>query len=198
MALYTVSDIELSNIAQAIRGRTGNSNQLTFPNDFMTGIGSIGGIRTEEGTFTNGGNASQRLFIHNLNTKKIFGLVWLEKDANNEIIAPGGYTLIYCSFFTQWITNELYNGVTLVQNYTSNNTKTAIYSEKRPLSRLKSTWTNAAAGWNASTLADAYATHANIAEADKNSQFYLVLGSGSGVAYFRTGLTYHYKLWALE
>ena len=66
----------------------------------MTGIGSIGGIRTEEGTFTNGGNASQRLFIHNLNTKKIFGLVWLEKDTNNEIIAPGGYTLIYCSFFT--------------------------------------------------------------------------------------------------
>lgn len=40
---YAVSGYDLFNIASAIRAKTGGSSSLAFPNDFISGIESIGG-----------------------------------------------------------------------------------------------------------------------------------------------------------
>lgn len=56
MSNYIVSDTSLSSIADAIREKTGSSEQLVFPNGFVSEIGNItGGITITETEDTHGG-----------------------------------------------------------------------------------------------------------------------------------------------
>lgn len=194
----TQLDSDLTSVANAIRTKGGTSAQLAFPAGFVSAVQAIptggGGTRSETGSFTiASGYATEKLITHSLNTQKIFGAVWAEPDENNEVVAPDGYTLIFGNFTTVNQPNDLYDGVTLVENYTSSSVKTAVYSPTSVavLSSIKSTWTSHDASWTRYRV-----DISNVwAESVSTSEMKIKAGSST---YMRAGVTYHYKIWSLE
>lgn len=195
----TQLDANLTSVANAIRAKSGGSSQLAFPAGFVDAIDAIptggGGTRSESGSFTvASGYITEKSIAHNLNTTKIFGIIWAEPDENDEIVALTGYALLFSHFITVNHPNDLFDGVTLVENYTSAATKTALYTPtaEAKLSFFKSTWTSQDASWT--RYRDDIATC--WAEAVSNSEF--TIKTNSQNTYMRAGLTYRYKIWSLE
>lgn len=80
MADYIVTSGELTSVANAIREKNGTSSSLSWPNGFVSGIGSGGGGSSDFSTATltvNGDLTQSDLFI----------APGVEKDPNNEDIA---------------------------------------------------------------------------------------------------------------
>ena len=162
----------------------------------MMARASGGGVRTESGSFTiTSGYITSKDIEHGLNTTNLFGVIWLEPDENNQIVAPAGYTLIFGHFITVDFAKALYEGTEIVQNYTSNATKTKEYPvpAKILLRRYKSTWSNDPAGWSG-TGQGAYVD--NIwGTAISENEFRIETSSIN--TYMRAG-TYHWQVWALD
>lgn len=164
----------------------------------MMAIGASPGgrARTESGTFTvASGYLTSKAITHGLNTTRLFGMIWMEPDENDQIIAPQGYNLIFGHFITVDFAKALYEGVEIVENYTSNATKTAVYPvDTVPrLRRYKSTWTSAAAGWD-NTSNGAFVRNLWVI-ANSNSEFEIKTESTN--TYMGVG-TYHWQVWALD
>lgn len=194
----TQLDTDLTSVANAIRAKSGGSSQLAFPSGFVSEIGNIpsgGGTRSEIGSFTVASNyVTSKTISHGLNTSKIFGIVWAEPDENDQIKPNAGYQVLFAHFITYSFPNEFFDGVTLVENYTSSNTKEAVYPEesKNYLQLTKSTWNNTAASWTNQKM-----VISNIwAVADSDSQ--ITISTNSNSTYFRGTQTWNYKLWSLE
>ena len=151
-----------------------------------------GGVKTESGvvTFPDYTTAS---ITHNLGTRKIFGMIWREPNEQNEVITTHGYETIFSTFTTWERLTEIFNGTTLVSNYTSSSTKTAAFPNEGILIgggiSIESAWINQAAAWrNAGrTQLMAYTT-------DDHTIRLTYIGSAG--PYCRG--EYHYQIWALE
>lgn len=155
-----------------------------------------GGARTESGSFTvTSGYITSKDIEHGLNTTNLFGVIWLEPDENNQIVAPGGYTLIFGHFITVDFAKALYEGTEIVQNYTSHATKTKEYPvpDKILLRRYRSTWSNSAAGWD-ETGQVAYVGNIWGTAISKNE---FRIATSSVNTFMRAG-TYHWQVWALD
>lgn len=91
---------DLTDVADAIRAKTGGSSPLAFPNEFISEIGSIsgGGSVKVEGTFTLNTDSIPPVITHNLNTEKIAVIVY----PISTVVAHSGYkeySLCYINFF---------------------------------------------------------------------------------------------------
>lgn len=198
MSVYRILSQTLTDIADAIRSKTGGTEPIPVE-DFADEIAAIpsgggGNVRSETGTFTvAGGFLTTKTIAHSLDTQKIYGYIWVEPE-NNEIIAPAGYTLLFAHFTTISDPNTLFDGVTLVENYTSSSVKTALYQpqNKALLSRIRSTWTSHDASWTRylQYVEDCWA------EPVSNSEFNIRTNTQN--TYIEAGVTYKYKIWSLE
>jgi hypothetical protein len=161
----------------------------------MLGSGNDGGATSETGTFTlatNNTGGNPITINHSLNTTDIFGVIWCEPDENNEVNTHGGYGLIFAPFSTRTFPDEVFTGSTLVANYTSNEYKTASYTDvTNPMRTMKSSWTNKSASWLTHALLTLLTQNATAAS------FQIVCTSGSG-PYFYAGATYRWKIWKIE
>lgn len=200
MSNYLVDGADLTSVANAIRAKSGGSSQLAFPGGFVSEIGNIpsggGGAKTESGTFTvASGYITSKSITHSLNTTRLFGMIWLEPDANDQVIAPNGYTLIFGHFITFDFPNALYEGTEVVQNYTSDATKTMAYplNSTSFLRRYRSTWVNKAAGWGNSDTGSSIQSVWGAAISD--SEF--SINTTANNTYMCQG-TYHWQVWALD
>lgn len=198
----TQLDSDLTSVANAIRAKSGGSSQLAFPAGFVSEIGNIpsggGGVKTETGSFyvtISGGEASHTI-THNLNTNKVFGIVWEEVGENDTLVQTEGYELLYLTFLSHSYANDLYSGSTLYNSVTTSAKKTIAYAdEPNPyLARYRGSWKNAAASWDRSALMQQCVSAATTTSVTVS----LSHAGGSGVAYFARYKTYHWKLWALE
>lgn len=194
----TQLDSDLNSVANAILNKSGGTGPIAFPSGFVSEIENIpsGGAKTESGTFTvASGYITSKSITHSLNTTRLFGMIWLEPDANDQIIAPNGYTLIFGHFITFDFPRALYEGVEIVQNYTSAATKTKAYPvpSSIALRRYKSTWTNKDAGWSESETGSWL--QQIWGEAISNSEF--SINTTAINTYMRPG-TYHWQVWALD
>ena len=81
MAEYLVNEIDLSNIATAIRQKTGGANLISFPNEYISGIESL--------TNTNDATATDSDVLENktayANGQKLYGSLPNKGEANIEL-----------------------------------------------------------------------------------------------------------------
>ena len=89
----TQLDSDLTDVADAIRAKTGGTAPLAFPNEFISEIGSIsgGGTQYVQGTFTLNSDGQMPTITHNLNTQKIAVIIY----PNTTIVAHSGYNTYY-------------------------------------------------------------------------------------------------------
>lgn len=152
-----------------------------------------GGVKTVTGTITFKDAYNDGNITHNLGTQKVFGMIWLEPNEQNEVITTIGYDTLFATFITWERITEIFAGTTLVSNYTSSSTKTAAYpSDGYQIGggiALASNWNNKEAGWNLMSRAQVSA-----AATDENTIHISWIGAAGP---FCQG-TYHYQIWALE
>ena len=154
------------------------------------GGGGGGGMNSDKGSFTLASSTQDVTINHSLNTEKLFGLVWLEPDSDNQVITVTGYQLIVGPFTTRNYSNDLYTGTTLVSNYTSNATKTAAYTSRdNKVKIMKSAWSNAAAAFSNLNL------DIRVDNVTNNSFTLHVIGTNG--PYLNAG-TYRWKIWTFE
>lgn len=81
MAEYLVNEIDLSNVATAIRQKTGGANLISFPNEYISGIESL--------TNTNDATATDLDVLANktayANGQKLYGSLPNKGEANIEL-----------------------------------------------------------------------------------------------------------------
>lgn len=81
MAEYLVNEIDLSNVATAIRQKTGGENLISFPDEYISGIESL--------TNTNDANATAADILANktayANGQKLYGSLPNKGEANIEL-----------------------------------------------------------------------------------------------------------------
>ena len=87
---------DLTDVADAIRAKTGGTAPLAFPNEFISEIGSIsgGGVQYVEGTFTLNSDGQMPTITHNLNTEKIAVII----HPDTTIVAHYGYRTHFLVF----------------------------------------------------------------------------------------------------
>lgn len=184
----------LTTYANGITGKS-DTNLPDAVRSLADGYGASGGVKTASGTFTVSDNyITSKQIVHNLGTTRLFGMVWKEADANDQIVAARGYDLVFGHFITHSFVNDLYSGKTIVTNYTSSSTKTAAHTdETNPyLRRYKSNWTNKAASWTADTSNVVNQVWGNAV--DNNT---INIKTNSSNTYMGLG-TYHWQVWALD
>lgn len=163
--------------------------------DYVDAIPSGGGGASATGSFTvASGYITSKEITHNLGTDRIFGILWVEPDENNQIVCPGGYDVIFAMFTSNQFVYDVFDTDTvLVCNYTSNATKTAVMpATLDPVLRMmKSAWSNQAASWTSQGQVINYVRTQN---ATANT---LTIMTNSGNTYFLKH-TYHWKVWALD
>ena len=150
-----------------------------------------GSIKTETGVISIS-SYEKEYISHNLGTQKLFGMIWLEPNEDNEVITKLGYQTIFSTFVTWNRLNEIYNTETkLISNYTTATTKEALYPGNYYMGAgavLNSAWSNANAAWRKSG-----GLLTGTAIDDSTIKIYFIGDSGP----YTTG-TYRWQLWALE
>lgn len=159
------------------------------------GGGGGGTPRSASGTFTPTGSSVDKYeIVHNLNNKNVCGMVWVEPNEDDEVVATQGYACIYGTFVSlPYSAQNIYENTTLVQNYTSSAVKTAVYPNTyttTTMQEMKSTWSSKDAAWTITLFAEMYA----IPITDNSIALHTKVNSG----YFGKNMTYHWKIWALE
>ena len=166
----------------------------TLINSLLVNVASSGGVKTANGSFTltgTSGSVQSQTITHNANMTPLIGLMYMEMDSNDQVVASGGYQIIYGIFVnTLYVTptaNSLYDGGTIVSNYTSSATKTASYSsvDQYNMGRIVSCWTNQAAQWRTTDK-----IHDYLEVVDSNTVKFSMFQNG----YYRDG-TYKWVLW---
>ena len=159
----------------------------------MVNSGNGSRVLTATGSFSVGsGYITSKQIEHNLGTTKVFGMVWVEPNANNEVVTSNGYQVIFGTFCTYQKFNEVLSGATLVCNYTSSSTKTYEIPQKDIRGGLldKSNWTASPASFVEQRVDNIWAT--------ANTENIITINTNTQNTYLRTGLIYHWQIWALE
>ena len=149
-------------------------------------------VKTVSGSFTvSSGYLTQKQITHNLGTNKVFGMIWVEPDANNEVVTTSGYQVIFGTFCTYQKFNEVLYGATLVCNYTSHETKTYTIPSNDIAGGLlrKTKWVTDKAGTTGQAVNNIWAT----SETEND----LTIHTDQNNTYMRAG-TYLWQVWALE
>ena len=81
MAEYLVNEIDLSNVATAIRQKTGGVNLISFPDEYISGIESL--TNTNDATATDGDVLANKTAY--ANGQKLYGSLPNKGEANIEL-----------------------------------------------------------------------------------------------------------------
>ena len=81
MAEYLVNEIDLSNVATAIRQKTGGANLISFPNEYISGIESL--TNTNDATATDSDVLANKTAY--ANGQKLYGSLPNKGEANIEL-----------------------------------------------------------------------------------------------------------------